>query len=1065
MALSILTTDLNLIIRSWDTNLTNITGITQENICGNSLLDITPELQDNQDFFRCIQLVLTEGINQTFAPNFYPYLIPWEPVLPCLYFDKMQQKVIFSPLKEGESIKGIIITIEDITLQAQEEKELQLQLEIARKTEETNQDTPVNLEDLDSENWAIRQQIVKQLIHKEQPEITAELIELFRQQHHNPNILNSVLQALALSKIDTIPALIQCLQEPDHDLRIYSALALGERKDERAIQALIQALEDPNENVKFHAIEALGKIKAKDAVDHLLKLAKSEDFFLAFSALDTLIKIGDQNVADQLIRLLQNTLNWQIRKETVDVLTLKNTTELTQELLHLLREQHQNPNVLNSILQVLALSNVDTIPALIQCLKDSDTDVRLYTALALGERGDPRAINPLLETLKDENINVRYHAIDALGHLRATEAVGALIEIALRSEDFFLAFPAIDALLRIGDASVAPQLIPLLNHELLGTQVAECLGQLGDGIVIPALVKALNQNSFIRENVFAITKIYERYNKNDQEGGYILELIAQNIEPMGKQNLLKGMEGANDQGLKALALILSSLEGEDIEQILVKFLPFPSAREIIIEPLVRCGSQITPLILPYLQDQDLETRKTVVMILGRIGNSKAVPELTHLLNTEPELTLYITSALAQIGDHEAFDTLMSLLGYPDVTVRLGAIAALNSLGHPEMPQKLLSLLANPDPLVRESGVKIAGYFAFQECVEALFLCTEDENENVRQAAVTHLPYLEMDPQVIETLVHVLKTDTPKVRASAIHALGELDPILTIPYLLDGLQDQNFWVRYQSVKALGQCYSLLDSETTEQALTQLKLLCQNDPTVPVRAMATEILGKLGKHRVIPLLSDLVKNSDEEVARAAIRALGKIPSVEAVPALLSALNSSNANRRMDALQAFRERGGTEAEVTLQWMISEDTEEKLVLAAIESLSQMATPEAIQALLDLTVDPSIRDVCINTLAKREKEIYSNFNLYIDQIARGLNHPHPTVRCAVVEILKRFKHPYSSEYLINALEDNDFNVRLLAVNALVYLGNHACLAKLSQLATSDPSTVVRRAAQKGLLH
>lgn len=1063
MSLYILTTDTNLIIRSWDANLEKITGIKEENVYGNSLLEIVPELQEQTDFFRCIESILTNGINQNFSPNFSPYLISCPPTSSSIYFDKMQQKVIFSPLKEGEKIKGIIMTIKDITPEKEEEKRFNLELELAQK-EQNNNHNVLNLQDLDNQNWFIRQQIVKKLIHKEQPEITAELIDLFRQEHRNPNILNSVIQALTLSKIDPIPALIQCLQEPDHDLRIYSALTLGERQDQRAIPYLIQSLDDPDQNVKFHAIEALGKLHAKQAVEYLIKIAKSEDFFLAFSALDSLMKIGDQNITDQLIALLKNTLNWEIRKETVDVLTLRNTPELTQELLHLLREQHQNPNILNSVLQVLALSNIDPVPALIQSLQDSNADVRLYTALALGERGDPRAIQPLICALNDENINVRYHAIDALGHLRATEAVGALLEIALETNNFFLAFPAIDALLRIEDNSVAPQLIPLLNHELLGTQVAETLGQLGDSLVIPSLVKALNNYSFIKAIALAIRKIYERYHQIDQEGAYILELIAQNIEPIGQENLLKAMEGASETELKAIALILSSLEGEKVELALVKLLPFANLRSMIIEPLVKFGAKIIPLIIPYLYNQDLETRQIIVSILGRIGNSTAVPELTNLLNTEPELILYITTALAQIGDHQAFDTLISLLGYPDVTVRLGAISALNSLGHPQMPQKLLSLLVNPDHLVRESAVKIAGYFAFTECVDALLACVEDENENVRLAAVKHLPYLDQEDQVIDILIKVLKTDTPKVRSAAIQALGELNPKQSIPYILEGLEDQNFWVRYHCIKALGQSYQLLETQTIDHTLIQLKLLSQHDPTEPVKAIATEVMGKLGQEQVIPLLTTLVKSDDEEVARAAIRALGQIESVEAVPPLLTALNSENSSRRMDALQAFRERGGTEAEVSLQWMISEDPDQKLVLAAIESLSQMATPEAIQALLDLTVDPSNREICINTLARRHKEQNFNLNHYIDQIAKGLNHNHSTVRCATIEILKRLKHPYASEYLIKALEEPDSNVRLSALNALIYLGNRACLNQLSQLAKNDPSTLVRRAAQKGLL-
>ena len=61
----------------------------------------------------------------------------------------------------------------------------------------------------------------------------------------------------------------------------------------------------------------------------------------------------------------------------------------------------------------------------------------------------------LIKALKDEDTNVRYHAIEALGKLKAVDAVDALAEIA-ESRDFFLAFAALDALAKIGDARIAP---------------------------------------------------------------------------------------------------------------------------------------------------------------------------------------------------------------------------------------------------------------------------------------------------------------------------------------------------------------------------------------------------------------------------------------------------------------------------------------------------------------------------------------------------------------------------------------------------------------------------------
>jgi HEAT repeat protein len=204
-------------------------------------------------------------------------------------------------------------------------------------------------------------------------------------------------------------------------------------------------------------------------------------------------------------------------------------------------------------------------------------------------------------------------------------------------------------------------------------------------------------------------------------------------------------------------------------------------------------------------------------------------------------------------------------------------------------------------------------------------------------------------------------------------------------------------------------------------------------------------------------------DGDIARAAVMALGRIDSMDAVAPLLMALNSTNPERRLDALHAFRERGGEEAGVALQWMAAADPEEKVVQAAIDSLSRMGTSETISALLELSVDPSSREACILALASRNLDNYTLKEDYIEGISQGLNHIHPAVRCAVVEVLKRLKHHEASEILISALNDQDQSVRLAAVNALVYLGNRSCTEQLGILARNDADAAVRRAAQKGI--
>ncbi|MCT7957425.1 HEAT repeat domain-containing protein [Laspinema palackyanum] len=1108
MTISIFTTDTNLIVRTWDPRLAQMTGLSGETAVGLHLTTLAPDFL-SRGFATRFERVLSEGVVETLAPALHHYLIPCPPLVPSKYFEYMQQRVTIGPLRDKERVVGTIVTIEDVTPRLEQEREQERRLTRpsalrdsppeASPSEESpdwrsddgTYSGPLHpiLQALQDKNWQVRREAVDRLSIDSDPNLTSELLQLLRNEHRNPGVLNGVLQVLAASDVDMIPALVECLKDEDPDLRIYAALALGERADPRAVLPLIAALGDINANVRYHAIDALGQLRSQEAVEPLVAIAESNDFFLAFPALDALMRICDTAIAPRLLPLLKNTLSWRVRREAVDNLAQQNDPAIAIELLRMLREQHRNPNVLNSVLQILVLSDVDPIPSLVECLKDEDPDLRIYTALALGERHDARAIPALIEVLNDPDTNVIYHAIEALGRLRAVDAVEPLLALA-ESYDFFLAFPAIDALTRIGDRTIAPRLALLLEHnELLGPQVADALGQLGDADVVKPLALLLNQpHQPIKEIAVAINAIYHRYQTLFGEGIHVADLTRAHISPQGQNHLILALKGANPPELSALAQILGWLEGPAIAETLAELLSEPSVREIVLEALVRHGPSAAELLIAQLDAEDLDTRSCAIVALGRIGSQKAVPALmAQLLHTESELVMITTNALAQIGDRSSYEALIGLLGHHEVSVRLGAIAALNSLGHPAMPERVLTLIKDENPYVRESAIKIAGYFAYPNCIDLLFQLCQDPEERVRRAAIEHLPYLEQEERALGVLQQALRQDTPTVRAAAARACGEIEHLAAYEYLLEALADEDSWVRYYAVSATSKLTHTQreGEESRRSAISQtpdlfeiLQNLALHDPAFPVRASATEALGYWGSDKAVPILAAIAEEDgqDEDLVRAALRALGRIEHPSALAPLLNALNSPQAERRLDALQAFKERGGTEAGVALQWLGAADPETRVVTAAIDSLARMGTPSAVASLLDLTVDPTCRDTCIQTLATRGGTHQSNrlkhsrehsgivsIEAYIEAIGRGLRHVHPAVRTAVVEILTRLKHPEASELLILALDDSDPHVRLAAVTALGHLGNHACEDKLVILARTDSDTTVRRAARKVL--
>ncbi|MET0645364.1 MAG: HEAT repeat domain-containing protein [Pyrinomonadaceae bacterium] len=558
--------------------------------------------------------------------------------------------------------------------------------------------------------------------------------------------------------------------------------------------------------------------------------------------------------------------SWRVRRVAVEGLSRRAAPDAIAALLASVRENHHHLGLLNSALQVLAMSDVDTLSPLVEFLNGDDADLRIQAALALGEQRDERAAPALLDALEDADANVRYHAIEALGKLRAAEAADALAGIA-ETRDFFLAFPALDALTRIGDARVAPRVVPLLDDELLREAAADVLGQLGDEETVGPLAALLNAADAPAPVVArALAALHDRYEKQYGEGTYIADLSRAAINPAGARNLLDALNDSSGEELRPLALVVGWLEGAAVERALTRLLGHADARGEVVEALVRHGSRVTDLLVEQLGSEDLEIRKAAVVALGRIGDARAAPALVEVLDEDPELVIPAADALAKIGDPHAFEALLALVGDPHAGVRQSVVGALNSLGSPLMPARVLPLLEDEDPNVRESAVKIAGYFGYTECVELLLERCHDEDERVRRAAVEHLPFLE-DERATLALVRALKKETPKVRAAAAGAAALAEGPEVSAALIEALGDEDSWVRYFAARSLGR---LKIAESADA----LAALARDDKANHVRIAAVEALGSIGGETAAGAVAPLLKSGDPDLARVAAEALGKL-----------------------------------------------------------------------------------------------------------------------------------------------------------------------------------------------
>ncbi len=812
-------------------------------------------------------------------------------------------------------------------------------------------------------------------------------------------------------------------------------VTLGPLREEDRIAGVMATIEDVTERL--------------DAERTLAEDLRSTDPAVRNRALERVEAAGAAGPHAAIVELLRND-SWQVRRGAIHGLSRQTPARLVASLIEALRDEHRDFNVLSSALQLLSMIDVDVTAPLSELLKTGEADLRMQAALALGEQSNPAASSALVGALDDPDPNVRFHVIESLGKLQAAEAVDALAEIA-ESRDFFLAFPAVDALARIDDSRMASRLVPLLDDETLCAPVAEALGRLGDGDVTRALVAVLNRSQPpVGSVAAAIANLYDEYEGRYEGGLYIISEFQASLDATGAQNLLDALSDDRVRELRPVVLLLGWIQSPAVARALTQLLGHSACRTDVIEALVRHGSGVVDVLVDRLDADDEQVRLAAVAALGKLGDRRSTAPLTRLLTADRTVVIAAAAALAKIGDPSAFRPLLGLIAHPDATVRQAAISALNSLGHPDMERSIAPLLADVNPHVRESAVRIAGYFGYAGCADAMFERCRDDVESVRRAALEHVALMD-EARALPVLLGAIATETPRARAGVAIALGRIVQLESQSALRRALGDRDGWVRYFAARSLGE-------HGAGDALDDLAELAERDAAPHVRIAALEAIGAIDGPRAAEVLAQYTDDSDTEIAAAAVRSLGRVGDGAATAALARALRSPDTARRLSAVAAFSLRGGPDDVASLRWTAEADASRDVASAAVGGLARLATGtgenwrQAVDALVELTADPKQQEAALSALARVPAG-------RAERVSTGLSHPIDRVRRMTIEALTRIKDPDAAARVREALDDPDAGVREAAVMALKRIGARGLVAKLSVMSESDPDPAVRRAA------
>jgi HEAT repeat protein len=299
---------------------------------------------------------------------------------------------------------------------------------------------------------------------------------------------------------EAIPVLLRALRDKDTDYRVLALQALGGigPENEAVIPALVKAFrEDGQERIRSAAMRALQAIgsKAGSAVPELASSLQRKDPPTRSAAIAVLGAIGPEAVPSLVAAVRDPDAG--IREAAAGAL-MKLGPKARDAIPGLTEIVKGNDPVVvrTTAVEVLGAIGLETLPVLIQALRDREPGPRnaavtAITKLGPGPKTRP-ALGPLIELLKDELVNnVTVSCVAGFG----SEAVGPLLA-ALKSKSSTqgLRNHSREALERMGANAkgAVPVLIEMLKDDdpFLRTAADRILQKIGAD-AMPALLKAI----------------------------------------------------------------------------------------------------------------------------------------------------------------------------------------------------------------------------------------------------------------------------------------------------------------------------------------------------------------------------------------------------------------------------------------------------------------------------------------------------------------------------------------------------------------------------------------------
>lgn len=492
--------------------------------------------------------------------------------------------------------------------------------------------------------------------------------------------------------------LLEALRNGDKRTRYVIAAALGESGDKRVIRVLIESLADPDWTIRKSATMALAEI-GDNSVDLMLEYLRGPNEEIRDGCLRALVKTGNkglQRLFDEIIKMDDNH-RFLIRKSMVKI-----GSRVVEPLMRLFKLN--NPEILAFSASALGeIGNPRAVPVLITGLSHNDWNVRRSSAYALTEIGE-RGVDKIAEALKSSNDDVRYWVTRILESI-GEPGVPFLVK-ALKDPNREIRFFAARALGTSFDVGVARALIGSLNDEVWSVRKAAA-------------------ESICRLENLAVDELLRHISSDNED---IRHWISEIIRDIGDRFLPKIIELMR-KGDAELRLYACQAAG-----------------------LIESPELIEPLILA-LRDDSEWVRTYAAISLGRTGDPRSIiPLIRSFSDRNTDVHRNVSIAFEKLGE-KVFVELIKCIEGKDVELRKNSALALAEMRDERGVDHIILLMEDTDESVRAAASEALGSFPGYKSRAILTESLTDNSIKVRMAVIKALGEMNSEPEALALMNH------------------------------------------------------------------------------------------------------------------------------------------------------------------------------------------------------------------------------------------------------------------------------------------------------------------------